>query len=391
MRAHCAAREHARAGSSPSTPTCRSGRGSAHVAIDALDGDRADARRSGGRARAARRSARRGRRSRPPRPRASSSLDPALATRDPVDAAATCARSSRPPTRGTVTRERPSCASTSSCRRTAASTPSGRRRSLRVDALVAAGERSLAISREARRVRSTSSSIAAVADAIADLALLAAAGPPDRRAVRARARADALLHGGLGVWAGVREPGRCGRRAPGPHAVSRDSADRAGRRSGRRAARRSRATARCRSACARRRSATTAMRCASSRSSSAASPPGSGCRRARPRCASRDPNGGVRNLVVALGTWDGDARRAASSRSAGCARSRSIRTPATRASRSRSASIPRRESRPFTGGTLRLDLIDALARRTAKRAHDARVAVLRGAASVLIEHAELIA
>jgi len=106
----------------------------------------------------------------------------------------------------------------------------------------------------------------------------------------------------------------------------------------------------------------------------------------------RDPNGGVRNLRIAPGLWTG---------------ARSRRTIELR--RLRALSIDRYTgdasleialaidhagdaSRPFTGGTIRLDLIAALARARRRQAvHPIQRGAYIGPPSVLIEGVELVA
>ena len=103
----------------------------------------------------------------------------------------------------------------------------------------------------------------------------------------------------------------------------------------------------------------------------------------------RDPNGGVRNLSVALGTWDGKAVPAGV-RVIEVRRLRGLAIdPYTGDGDLELAlAIDRTTGEAFTGGTVRLDLIDALARarRSARQLHRGPY---EGPAAVLIEHADL--
>ncbi len=104
-----------------------------------------------------------------------------------------------------------------------------------------------------------------------------------------------------------------------------------------------------------------------------------------------DPNGGVRNLVVAPGTWAGigpDAPRVVEVR-----RLRSLAIDAYTGDASLEIALGvdhvHGEARPFTGGTVRLDLLGALAR--ARRSKDViRRGTYDGPAAVWIEDAELV-
>ena len=100
----------------------------------------------------------------------------------------------------------------------------------------------------------------------------------------------------------------------------------------------------------------------------------------------REPNGGVRNLVVDPGAWMARPWASASSRCGGCAASRSIRIPARRRSRSRWA--PTAASRSPVARCA-LDLIEALA-----HAQRSTTVLTRGAYdgpdAIWIDRAELI-
>jgi hypothetical protein len=113
-----------------------------------------------------------------------------------------------------------------------------------------------------------------------------------------------------------------------------------------------------------------------------------------------DPNGGVRNLVVTGGTWSGDPTAADSRGAAGTARVIDVR-------RVRSLAIDpytgdasleialgidygTGTARPFVGGTLRLDLLAALA--TAKRSNNVlKRGAYVGPDAVLVDGAQLLA
>ena len=101
-----------------------------------------------------------------------------------------------------------------------------------------------------------------------------------------------------------------------------------------------------------------------------------------------DPNGGVRNLVIARGTWNG-ALPAGRTIEVRRLRSLSIDPYTGDASLELGLAIDRQTDRPFTGGTLRLDLVAAFAR--ARRSSTAvRRGPYLGPAAVLIEEAELL-
>ncbi len=105
----------------------------------------------------------------------------------------------------------------------------------------------------------------------------------------------------------------------------------------------------------------------------------------------RDPNGGVRNLVVRAGTWDG---KPGSDRTIEIRRLRALAMdPYTGdASLELALAIDHQNGRavPFTGGTVRLDVVTALARARRSAATIQRGAYL-GPASVLIDGVDLIA
>ncbi len=261
--------------------------------------------------------------------------------------------------------------------------------SLRMSALVVVGTGSLEITREARRIEDLGLS-PALADAARDLTSLAAAQAATPGLCAIVLRSDALLHGGsLGVWsvfadhasAEIERRGLTRYRlrspiAPGvdqiaePLTITSDGAlDFATR-------------------------------------SAPVGDEGDSVRRfaliergisvglgMSMREAARrgtDPNGGVRNLVVGAGTWDGalPARRSIDVRRL---RSLSIDPYTGDASLELSLAVERDGSteRVITGGTLRLDLVGALARARRSSALLRRGAYV-GPDAVLIEDAELL-
>ncbi len=262
--------------------------------------------------------------------------------------------------------------------------------SLRGTALVVVGDRSLEVTREARRLDDLALA-PGLADAARDLRLLATATAPVPGRCAIILRSDALLHGGgLGVWsvfadhasAEIEQQGLGRYRlrspiAPGvdqiaePLTITSDGAlDFAPR------------------------SAPVgdegdAVRRFALIERGISVGLGMSMREAARR--GTDPNGGVRNLVVGAGTWDGalPARRTIDIRRL---RSLSIDPYTGDASLEVSLGIERdgATERVITGGTLRLDLVGALA-----RARRAAILVHRGPYvgpdAVLIEDAELLA
>ncbi len=102
----------------------------------------------------------------------------------------------------------------------------------------------------------------------------------------------------------------------------------------------------------------------------------------------RDPNGGVRNLVVKPGTWNGQVDL--SGRLVEIRRLRALAIDPYSGDASLEIALGVEHGKgPFTGGTLRLDLIDALARARRSSARMRRGAY-DGPSSVLIERAELV-
>lgn len=261
---------------------------------------------------------------------------------------------------------------------------------LRARALVAVGNRSLEITREARRVGDLGLA-AALTDAARDLALLATTTAPTPGRSAIVLRSDALLHGGaLGVWsvfadhasAEIERQGLTRYRlrspiAPGvdqiaePLTITSDGAlDFATR------------------------SAPVgdegdAVRRFALIERGISVGLGMSMREAARRRT--DPNGGVRNLVVGAGTWDGalPARRTIDIRRL---RSLSIDPYTGDASLELSLGVERDgiSERVITGGTLRLDLVGALAR-ARRSASLIRRGPYVGPDAVLIEDAELLA
>jgi hypothetical protein len=262
---------------------------------------------------------------------------------------------------------------------------------LRVDALVSTGQRSLAIARESRQ-RAALDLDAAVATAKQDLDLLAQAGAPTGGPCMLVLGPDALLHDGLGVWAAfasqadavVERQGLTRYRerapiAPGadqlaePLTITSNGALDYGVRS---------------SPLGDHGDAVRTFHLVE-RGIAA----GLGLTPREGALRGRDPNGGVRNLDVAAGTWPGTIDPAAG-RLVEIRRLRSLTIdPYTGdASLEIALGVDRAggAARPFTGGSMRIDLIAALA----KARRSART-ITRGAYSgpdaVWIERAELIA
>jgi hypothetical protein len=255
----------------------------------------------------------------------------------------------------------------------------------RVDAVVAVGANSLAIWREARR-RDALALDPAVTEAIADLKLLAAAGRPVAGPCVLVLATDALLHDGLGVWAAFASQAdavvaRQGLTryhehqpvVPGadlvtdPLSITSHGALPFGVRS------------------APLGDDGAAVRKFAVVDHGVAAGLGLSPREAALR--HREPNGGVRNLVVELGSWSGklDPGRVVEVR-----RLRALEIDPYTGDASLEIALGVDGTKPFAGGTLRLDLIDALAR---ARRSDRRVrrGPYEGPAAVLIEHADLIA
>ena len=107
-----------------------------------------------------------------------------------------------------------------------------------------------------------------------------------------------------------------------------------------------------------------------------------------------DPNGGVRNLVVAPGTWPGLGAPDPAARIVEVRRLRSLAIDAYTGDASLEIALGvdhvHGEARAFTGGTLRLDLLSALAH-ARRSAEIVRRGAYDGPAAVWIDRAELVA
>ena len=260
---------------------------------------------------------------------------------------------------------------------------------VRADALVTVGERSLELGRHARRLTDLDLE-AALADAAADLALLATATAPAPGRCAMILRADALLHdGGLGVWsvfadhasAEVERQGLTRYRlstpiAPGadqlgePLSISSDGALDFGVRS------------------APVGDEGEAVRRFALIDKGIAVGLGLSMREAARRM--RDPNGGVRNLSVAPGTWT-DGPPLARTIDVHRLRAITIDPYTGEASLELALALDREgpAARPITGGTVRLDLVAALAR-ARRSAARVRRGPYAGPAAVEIADVELL-
>ena len=259
--------------------------------------------------------------------------------------------------------------------------------SLRAESLIAVGDHSLDLSREARR-RQDLDLDAALDQAAADLVLVATAGPPVLGPCAVILRPDALLHGGgLGVWS-----------------VFADHANAEAERQGLTRYRQSTAIAPGADTLAEPLTITSNGALDFASRSAPVGDEGDAVRRfaliergvatglgITAREAARrkvDPNGGVRNLVIARGTWT-ETLPAGRTIEVRRLRSLSIDPYTGDASLEIGLAIDRQTDKPFTGGTLRLDLVAALAHARRSSAALRRGAYL-GPAAVLIEDAELV-
>jgi predicted Zn-dependent protease len=269
---------------------------------------------------------------------------------------------------------------------------------LRADALVIAGERSLELTREARKLSDLTDAAlpdslpAAAATAVTDLRALAAAGAPPQPSagdsLDLELATDALLHGdNLGVWAvfAVQADAALERQGltryrlgapivPGaaqlaePLTITSDGAiDHALR-------------------------------------SAPVGDEGDAIRRfdlvdrgvsaglaltmQEAALRGRDPNGGIRNLRIWPGSWDGKPRR----RTIEIRRLRALSIDRYTGDASLEIALAFDDGKPFSGGTVRLDLIAALSRaRRRQAANPTRRGAYLGPPSVLIEGIELLA
>jgi predicted Zn-dependent protease len=269
---------------------------------------------------------------------------------------------------------------------------------VRVDALVTAGERSLELTREARklddlvdRTRPESMPLA-VATALGDLRALESAGtapqtkPTDT--IDLELATDALLHGdGLGVWAvfavqadstlerqGLTRyrigtpivPGAA--QVPEPLTISSDGAiDHA-----------------LRSAPVGEEGDAVRKFDLVDRGVSA----GLALSMREAALRGRDPNGGIRNLVIGPGLWDGTPAR----RTIEIRRLRALSIDRYTGHASLEIALAFDDGKPFTGGTVRLDLIAALSRARRRKIDKLlRRGAYIGPPAVLIGGVELLA
>jgi predicted Zn-dependent protease len=310
-------------------------------------------------------------------------IDDELARRDPIDAADALLHAAHRPEGATVVaaatflRERVTAVAHAGFRTTWSAAR------LRVDALVTAGEHALRVSRTARRARELDLDNA-LASAARDAAQLASAAGPTRGLCTLMLGEEAMLGGGLGVWqafafqadAIVERQGLTRYREkapivpgadqlPEPLTIASDGALDFGVRS------------------------------------APLGDEGDAVRRfplvdrgiavglgLSPREAAlrrRDPNGGVRNLVVSSGSA---TEATARDRLVEIRRLRDLSIDRYTGDARLEIALAIDRGKPITGGTVRLDLIDALA-----RAHRSAARIRRGAyegpANVWIERAEL--
>jgi predicted Zn-dependent protease len=254
---------------------------------------------------------------------------------------------------------------------------------VRVDALVAHADRSLAISRASRTLDGLDLD-AAIAGAQHDLEKLAVARAAPAGPCTLVLDADAMLHGGLGVWEAFVPQADAGTERQGltryrEHAPIVEGAD----------------------TVAEPLTIESDGALAYGLASAPLGDEGEAVRRfalvekgvaaglaLSPREAAlrdREPNGGVRNLVVAPGTWDGtsDGERVVEVR-----RLRSLTIDRYTGEASLEIALALDRGAPITGGSLRLDLIAALARARRSAETTARGAYV-GPRALLIETAAL--
>jgi predicted Zn-dependent protease len=258
---------------------------------------------------------------------------------------------------------------------------------LHVDALVTVGEHGLQIARDARRPRELALD-AALAAAARDAGDLATAAAPTPGACALLVGEDALLEGGLGLWqafayqadALVERQGltRYRERAPivpgadqlaEPLTIASDGALDHGVYS----------TPLGDEGDAVRRFPLVERGIAA----------GLGLSPREAALRGRDPNGGVRNLVVALGSWTGEMPTT-TGRVVEIRRLRDLAIDRYTGDARLELALAFDRGKPFTGGTIRLDLIDALAR-ARRSAARVRRGAYEGPAAVWIDSAELIA
>ena len=313
--------------------------------------------------------------------------DPALATGDLGDTAAAVLRGLHTPAGAIftpaleMTREHVTVQSKSGFRTEWFAT------ALRATALVAAADHSLEIVREARRVQDLELDVA-IAGAATDLALVAKAGKPPPGKCAVILGPDAMLHGdGLGVWAAfaaqadavVERQGLTRYREGNPIAAGADQI-------------------------------TEPLTITSNGAldwgvrSAPVGDEGDAVRKfaivdrgscsglgLSPREASlrrRDPNGDVRNLEITAGTWQGEPPPG---RAVEIRRLRSLSIDRYTGDASLEIALGIDGGTPFAGGTIRLDLIAALARARRHSGTPIRRGPYLGPSSVLIDSAELVA
>lgn len=366
------------------------GRGSAHVALDAADGDAGEVVAQA--VELAKTSAGTPWVTRPPSAPARVTLvDPGLAKGNLVEAASALVQTVDRPAdttvdaRAEILRERVNVVTRQGLRTEWSATR------VRVDATVANGDALLVVTREARR-RDDLALAAAIKGAADDLGTLAGAKPITPGPATLVLRAEAFLHGGLGVWAAFAS-----------------QADAVVERQGLTRYRERAAIAPGAEQAVDKLTITSNGALDFGLASAPVGDEGEAVRRftlvergvavglgLTPRegaLRGRDPNGGVRNLVVEPGSWSGTIE-AGTTRVVEVLRLRSLSfDPYTGdASLEILVGIEHTASgrTPFTGGSLRIDAIAALAR--ARRTKDP---ITRGAYSgpsaVLIESGELFA
>jgi predicted Zn-dependent protease len=255
----------------------------------------------------------------------------------------------------------------------------------RIDTIVATADHSLAVTCESRTLDGLATA-EAIADAARDLDLLASAHAPISGPCTLVLRADALLHGGLGVWrafvgqadAVVEREGLTRYREHTPVVPGAD-------------------------ATAQPLTIASDGALAYGLESAPLGDDGEAVRRwtlvdggvaaglaLSPREAAlrgRNPNGGVRNLIVEPGAWTGPA---SGERVVEIRRLRSLTIDRYTGDASLEIALGVDRGVPFSGGLLRIDLIDALARAQRSAATITRGAYV-GPAAVWIDRAELLA
>jgi predicted Zn-dependent protease len=256
---------------------------------------------------------------------------------------------------------------------------------VRVDAIVTAADRSLAIARESRTLDGLATDVA-IGDAVRDLEQLASARAPVAGPCTLVLRADAMLDDDLGIWrafvaqadAAVERQGltryrehqpvaRGADQVAAPLSIASDGALAFGLRS------------------APVGDEGEAVRRFALVERGVASGLALSVREAALR--GREPNGGVRNLVVDPGAWNGTAT---GERVVEVRRLRSLSIDPYTGEASLEIALGIDRGTPFSGGSLRLDLIAALAHAQRSTSVLTRGAYV-GPDAIWIERAELIA